>query len=142
MRQPYVGGVGGGLLDNVSKIDIHSDNPLGETFKTISGVATDLKTFVQNNKDQLTEDLTSPLTAKINSAQGAIKIAFSEEAREHFPDIEKAISFSFGIKHAGDSIIRAKDGQYHYFTTRSHEMETDETAGKAEQNNHGLDCQL
>ena len=73
----------------------------------------------------------------------SIEIAFSEEAREHFPDIEKAISFSFGIKHAGDSIIRAKDGQYlHYFTTRSHEMETDETAGKAEQNNHGLDCQL
>ena len=41
--QPYLGGIGGGLLDNVSQIDIHSDNPLGETFKTMSGVSKDLE---------------------------------------------------------------------------------------------------
>ena len=43
--QPYLGNIGGGLLDNVSQIDIHSDNPLGETFKTMSGVSKDLDTF-------------------------------------------------------------------------------------------------
>ena len=58
--QPYLGNIGGGLLDNVSQIDIHSDNPLGETFKTMSGVSKDLDTFIQTNKDQLTEDRPLP----------------------------------------------------------------------------------
>ena len=96
--QPYLGDVGGGLLDNVSKIDIHSDNPLGETFKTMSGVATDLKTFVQNNKDQLTEDLTSPLTAKIDSAQGAINTTdkFIGDFKTKIGECDKALEEKFG----------------------------------------------
>ena len=86
------------MLDNVSKIDIHSDNPLGETFKTMSGVATDLKTFVQNNKDQLTEDLTSPLTAKIDSAHGAINTTdtFIGDFKTKLAACDKALEEKFG----------------------------------------------
>jgi hypothetical protein len=64
----------------------------------------------------------------------SIAVKFSEEALKT-PDVGKRISFSFGIKHSGDSIIRAKDKNYYYFTTRSQKMgEADETPEKGEQN--------
>jgi hypothetical protein len=70
--QPYLGQLGGGLLKTISKIDIHSENPLGESFKTMSAIANDLSSFIQENKEKLTRDLTSPLTRQIDSAQAEI----------------------------------------------------------------------
>ncbi|HEY5813884.1 MAG TPA: hypothetical protein VIT23_14665, partial [Terrimicrobiaceae bacterium] len=96
--QPYLGGIGGGLLDNVSQIDIHSDNPLGQTFKTMSGVSKDLNTFIQTNKEKLTEDLTSPLTQQITSAQGAINTTdtFMADFKTKLGQCDQALKEKFG----------------------------------------------
>lgn len=57
------------------------------------------------------------------------KIVFTDIAIEFEAKPSKSSSLSFGIKHSGDSIIRSEDGNYYYFTTRSHEMgQTDEQA--------------
>jgi hypothetical protein len=96
--QPYLGDVGGGLLDNISNIDIHSDNPLGETFKTMSGVATDLNSFIQDNKEKLTKDLTSPLTRQIDSAQAEINTTDSYIGgyKKALGEWDKALQEKFG----------------------------------------------
>lgn len=70
--QPYVGEIGDSLLTNISKIDIHSDNPFGEAVKTSMGVAKDLGSFVTKNKEQITKNLTSTLNTNIDSANGTI----------------------------------------------------------------------
>jgi Glycosyl hydrolase family 81 C-terminal domain len=96
--QPYLGEIGGGLLDNISKIDIYSDNPLGESFKTMSGIADDLSTFIQTNKEQLTNDLTSPLTRQIDSAQAGINTSDSsiKEYKSALGELDTALENKFG----------------------------------------------
>lgn len=70
--QPYVGEIGGNLLNDISKIDIHSDNPLGEAVKTTKDIASDLGSFVKDNKGKITKDLTSSLSQRISDAQSQI----------------------------------------------------------------------
>ena len=84
--QPYLGEIGGGLLNNIAEIDIHSDDPFGEAMKTTSSIATDLGSFVKNNKDQISKDLTSSLTKNITSAQGDIN-DLDEDVGKHKKDL-------------------------------------------------------
>lgn len=64
--QPYVGAVGG-ILSQVGKIDINSDNPLGEGLNFASGLSGELATFVNDNKDKISEDANSQLSKDIKS---------------------------------------------------------------------------
>lgn len=76
--QPYLGSIGGGLLNEVSKFDIHSDNLLGEGVKTMGDISGNLKSFISDNKEKITKDSSKGLNEKINSTRGDVKATDSE----------------------------------------------------------------
>lgn len=76
--QPYVGQLGGGILKQISKIDINSENPLKEGLNFTSGLSKEVGSFIDKNKDKLKGDLTSGLTKEIDKGTKELN-AYSDQ---------------------------------------------------------------
>lgn len=64
--QPFVGQIGGGILGQISKIDIHSENPLVEGLSFAGGVSKELSSFITKNEKNLKETATSGINKQID----------------------------------------------------------------------------
>lgn len=85
--QPYVGAVGG-ILSQVGKIDINSENPLGEGLNFASGLSGELATFVNDNQDKISGDANSQLSKDIKT--GTKELGESEKNIESVKADRKA----------------------------------------------------
>ena len=86
--QPFLGKIGGSIAGTISKIDIHSDNGLAEAFKTTGGIAKDIASFVDENKDSITKKINEGVDKEIKSAEGDIE-KVEKKIQSHKADMEE-----------------------------------------------------
>jgi len=64
--QPYLGQLGGGIMERISNIDIYSPNPLNEAFSFAGGLSGEVGRFVKDNEAKLKAKANSDLSKEID----------------------------------------------------------------------------
>ena len=95
--QPFVGQIAGSILDQVAKIQLHSDNPLGEATRTASGIASELGGFIKTNQKELRNSINSNLSGQIEKINKSIKSTEkdTESFREDLESHQSTFNFVF-----------------------------------------------
>jgi hypothetical protein len=96
--QPYLGQLGGDILKRIGKIDIDSENPLGEAFSFAGGLSGEVKGFIDKNEEKLKAKANSQLSKEIDKGTKELSDfkAQADEAKEELQQANNAINGTFG----------------------------------------------
>lgn len=85
--QPFLGSIGGAITEKIANIDIHGENLLSEAMKTTGEIATDLGSYVNDNKDKITKKVTSGINKDIKNTEREIG-EIEKGIKSHKEDLE------------------------------------------------------
>jgi predicted nucleic acid-binding Zn-ribbon protein len=106
--QPYVGQLGGGILDRISQIDINAENPLKEGMSFAGSLSKDVEKFHKDNEKTLKADINASLNKEIEKSTGQLN-DFDKDitgTQTKLAEAETALTKTFGQREI--SLLRDK----------------------------------